>query len=79
MIDLKTYLAVEKKSEIIVRILVVCHLEINETPNIIESKKAMRVDQNINWMWKPQVFLSSAACFYKNTFVISAVPQKQTP
>jgi hypothetical protein len=79
MIDFKTSFGVEKNSEIIGSIFVVCYSKTDEILDAIAPKNTILVDQNTGWMGEKLTFLSTDYCYYKKIFVIIPSFQKQTP
>jgi hypothetical protein len=67
-IDFKICVGTIKISETFRRILIVCDLEISEAVAIIASKNIIWTDQNIKWIEKTLLFLSTAPYRFENIF-----------
>ena len=77
LIDFKTYLDIEKNSEIIGRMPVVYYSKINETLVFAVEKNVTWTDQNTKSMYKMQLFLSMTSYFYKKIFRLSQGPKSK--
>lgn len=76
-IDFKIYLDTEKNSETIGRMPVIYCSKINETSSFIVSKNVIWTCQNTKSMYKKQLFLFTAFCFYKKIFRLSQDPKSK--
>jgi|SaaInlV_200m_DNA_3_1039701.scaffolds.fasta_scaffold14722_2 hypothetical protein len=79
LIDFKTYLDIEKNSEIIGRMFAAYCSKINGTSDFISAKNVVWIGQNTKLMYKMQLFLSTDYCYYKKILMIIPRFQKQTP
>jgi hypothetical protein len=75
LISLKTYVAIKKNSETVGRMVFVCHLEVNQTPDFFVPISA----QSIKQAWKIPAFLATIASYSQKTLLIIKKLQKQTP
>ena len=79
LIDFNMCFDIEKNSEVIGRIFIVCDLEINKEAIIIAPKTIMCAGQSIVWREKTGLFLLTVPCCCKKIFMIIPSFQKQTP